>query len=126
VKTGPLPGFLVIAQEFIKGAQNTVGLLQCLSDDYTVTDCTVANTNPIGINIGVNTNAVDVQTSGIVSVNFASATPSAGWYACSTTISGASYNIIVQAGACTAGQQVGIVVKGGGPVTSTNIMMQVK
>lgn len=121
---GPANGALVVAQTFVKGTATTTGLAQCMSADNTVADCATSATNAVGVAIATNTNATDVQVEGIVTVNFPSASPSAGWYACTGTLNAGVNNIAVSSTACTAGQQVGIVTKGGTTVTSTTILLQ--
>jgi hypothetical protein len=111
---GPANGVLNVIQTFVKGSTNTTGLLQCMSADKTVADCASNAINGIGIAVGINTNAVDVAlVHSTVTVNFPSASPVAGWFACSGTLNAGTNNIVVQSGACTAGQQVGIVQQGG-------------
>jgi len=121
---GPNNGQLAIVQTFVKGSANTTGLAQCMGADNTVADCGTSATNAVGTATATNTLAIDVQTDGVVTVNFPSASPISGWYACTGTLNAATNNIVVQSGVCTAGQMIGIVTKGGTTVTSTTVLLR--
>ena len=109
-----------------KGAVNTVGLVQCIIAEKTVADCKTAVTDAIGVATATNARTVEVQARGIATVSFASASPSAGWYACSTKLTAGSHNIVVQSGRCAAGKQVGILTRGGTSITEAPVLLQFK
>jgi hypothetical protein len=104
---------------------NTVGLVQCIIAEKTVADCKTAVTDAIGVATATNARTVEVQARGIATVSFASASPSAGWYACSSTLTGGT-NIVVQPKPCSPGTQIGILTRGGTSITETTVLLQFK
>jgi S1-C subfamily serine protease len=109
----------------VKGSANTIGLLQCRADSA-VSDCTSAVTDAIGVATAVSVDAIEVQGRGVATVAFASASPSAGWYACATTLTSGTHNITVQSERCVAGEQVGILTRGGISITEAPVLLQFK
>ncbi len=122
------PGNLQVAQTFVKDTTVTSGYLQCFkaAAAMTVGDCGNSAINSVGVAISAsNTNPVIVQFQGIATLQFdASASPSAGWFACSSTSQGGK--VTVQSGACAAGRQVGIVAQNGSSITSGKVFLQAR
>ncbi|HUS20246.1 MAG TPA: hypothetical protein VMZ25_11410 [Terriglobales bacterium] len=122
------PGNLQVAQTFLKDTTVTGGLLQCFkaAAAMTVGDCGNSATNSVGVAISASsTNPVVVQFQGIATLQFdASASPSAGWFACSSGTQGGK--VTVQSTACAAGRQVGIVAQNGSAITSGKVFLQAR
>jgi len=122
------PGNLQIAQTFQKDTTVTSGYLQCFkaAAAMTVGDCGNSATNSVGVAISAsNTNPVVVQFAGVATLQFDStASPSAGWFACTSTNQGGK--VAVQSGACAAGRQVGIVAQNGTSITSGKVFLQAR
>lgn len=120
---GTQQGLLVLTQTFGKGSANTTGLAQCLTGDWVVADCGTSDTNPVGVAIGVNGNAVDVQIAGVVTVNIPSASPAVAKWVCTSTLNAGTNNIAYSATICAAGQKIGTVIKSGSSVTSVLVLL---
>lgn len=118
-------GQLQIVQPFVKGATYTVGNLECLSANNTVSDCTTTGAseeNMVGVALTAVGNAAQVLIHGEATVNFdASTTASAGAFACLSTSVAAK--VTVTSTACTAGQAVGILLSGVSSATSGTILL---
>jgi hypothetical protein len=92
----------------------------------TVGDCGNSAVNSVGVAISASTtNPVIVQFQGVATLQFdATASPSAGWFACSSATQGGK--VVVQSAACAAGRQVGIVAQNGTSITSGKVFLQAR
>jgi hypothetical protein len=111
----------VVTVPFSKSGTVTVGNLVCMTAANTVTNCTTASGNFVGVAVSSSSGGVVVATQGIVNVNIPSFNVALGDFICQDSTTGQAKDNGV-AGACTALGAVGIPMTSGTALTSVPVM----
>jgi len=109
---------------FTAGTIAAAGDLLCFTGNSTVGDCGTSATNFVGT-ADATTGSIQPHVLGLVTLNYdATVSPSAGWYACSSAITGGT--VTAQATACLLDRQVGIVAVGGTNQTAGSVWLAIR